>query len=48
MRRILCLIKHHATKTYGGVEVYLHVLLTCALDRLRWMATFTSRQIYPR
>jgi hypothetical protein len=22
----------HATKTYGGVEVYLHVILTSTLD----------------
>jgi len=28
----LRLTKHHAMKTYEGVEVYLHVLLTSALD----------------
>jgi hypothetical protein len=27
----LCLTKHHAMKTYWGVEVYLHALLTSAL-----------------
>jgi hypothetical protein len=33
----LCLIKHHATKTYGGEEVYLH-LLTSALHGVEWSA----------
>jgi hypothetical protein len=28
----LCLTKHHAMKTYWGLEVYLHALLTAALD----------------
>jgi len=28
---ILCLTKHHATKTYGGEEVYTHTFLTSAL-----------------
>jgi hypothetical protein len=27
----LCLTKHHAMKTYGGVEVQLHAFLTSAL-----------------
>jgi hypothetical protein len=27
----LCLTKYHTTKTYGGVEVWLHVFLTSAL-----------------
>jgi hypothetical protein len=27
----LCLTKHYATKTYGGVDVYIHVFLTSAL-----------------
>jgi hypothetical protein len=27
----LCLIKLHAMKMYGGVEVYLHEFLTLAL-----------------
>jgi len=28
----LCLTKHHAMNTCGGVEVQLHVFLTSALD----------------
>jgi hypothetical protein len=32
----LCLIKHHAMKTYGGAEVYLHVFLTLVMDRDDW------------
>jgi hypothetical protein len=27
----LSLIKHYAMKTYGGVDVYIHVILTSAL-----------------
>jgi hypothetical protein len=27
-----CLIKHHAVKTYGIMEVELHALLTSALE----------------
>jgi hypothetical protein len=28
----VCLIKHHAIKTYGEVEVYLHAFLILILD----------------
>jgi hypothetical protein len=28
----LCLIKHHAMKTYWGVEVYIQEFLTSVLD----------------
>jgi hypothetical protein len=27
-------MKHHATKSYGGLEVYLHRFLTLALDEV--------------
>jgi hypothetical protein len=42
----LCLTKHHATKTYGGVEVELHALLTRALDGREWSASCRCR-LYP-
>jgi hypothetical protein len=32
----LCLIKHHAMKTYWGVEVMLHAFLISALDAGEW------------
>jgi hypothetical protein len=35
----LCLIKHHAVKTYWGVEVYLQAFLTSALDGGEWSAS---------
>jgi hypothetical protein len=31
-RRIVCFIKHHAMKTYGGVEEEFHAFLTLELD----------------
>jgi hypothetical protein len=43
----LCLVKHHAMKTYGGVEVYVHELLCSALD-WRWVVHFTHRPLYTR
>jgi hypothetical protein len=34
----LCLAKHHAMKTYRGVEVKLHAFFTSALDGGGWSA----------
>jgi hypothetical protein len=51
MLRTLCLTKHHSMKTYWGVEVYLHALLTSALDGGEWSAScpgrFTPRERVP-
>jgi hypothetical protein len=42
----LCLIKHYAIKTYGGVDVKSHIFLTPALVGEEWSAScsgpFTS------
>jgi hypothetical protein len=37
--------KHHAMKTYGGVEVWLHsfLLATAALDGDEWPASHLGR-----
>jgi len=37
-------LKHHAMRTYWGVEVYLHAFGT----RGRWVVSYTPRQLYPR
>jgi hypothetical protein len=39
----LCLTKHHAMKTYWGVEVDLHVFLTLALGGGEWSALLPGR-----
>jgi hypothetical protein len=39
----LCLTKHHAMKTYGRVEVWLHTFLASALDGDEWSASRPSR-----
>jgi hypothetical protein len=38
-RPILCLIKYHAIKSYGRVEVKLHAFLTFALGGGEWSAS---------
>jgi hypothetical protein len=35
----LCSTKYHITKTYWGVELWLHALLTSALDGGEWSAS---------
>jgi len=40
---ILYLTKHHAMKTYGGMEVYLQEILTSALDGGEWLAPCSRR-----
>jgi hypothetical protein len=42
----LCLTKHRATKTYGGVEVQIHALLTSALDEDKW-STSSPEEVTP-
>jgi hypothetical protein len=42
---VLCLIKHHAMKTYGGVELY-PLILHSALDGGNW-STYTICPVYP-
>jgi hypothetical protein len=47
----LCLAKHHAMKTYWGVEVQLHAFLAWALDGSEWSTSrpgrFTPRERAP-
>jgi hypothetical protein len=39
----LCLTKHYAMKTYGGVDVYIHVFLTLAQVGDEWSASCLCR-----
>jgi hypothetical protein len=41
----LHLIKHHAMKTRGGVEVYFYAYITSALDVDEWSASRPGRFI---
>jgi hypothetical protein len=47
----MCLTKHHAMKTYWGMEVKLHAFLTSALDGGEWSASrpasYTPRERVP-
>jgi hypothetical protein len=36
-------IKHHATKMYGEMEVHFHAFLTSALDDAEWIASLSGR-----
>jgi hypothetical protein len=47
MKKYLCLIKHHPTKAYGGMEIYLHAFLTSALYGCFWSASYTGKEIGP-
>jgi hypothetical protein len=42
MNSIMCLIKHHAMKTYEEMDVSLHAFLTLALDGDEWSASHHS------
>jgi len=39
----MCLIKHHAMKTYWGVEVKFQAFLTSSLVEGEWSASRTGR-----
>jgi hypothetical protein len=39
----LCLTKHHAMKTYGGVKVQFYAFLTSVLDGGDWSASPPGR-----
>jgi hypothetical protein len=51
VKLFLCLTEYHAVKTYGGGEVYLHTLLTCALEVIEWSPSrpghFTLGELVP-
>jgi len=39
------MLKHHAVKTYGAVEVKFHAFLTSVLGGGEWYASSTKRNI---
>jgi hypothetical protein len=39
----MCLIKDYAMKTYGGVDVYIHIFLTSVLAGGKWPASGPGR-----
>jgi hypothetical protein len=44
-RRVHCLIKHHAMKTYGGIDA-VHIVNPGT--RWRWVVRFTPPPLYPQ
>jgi hypothetical protein len=44
----LCLTKHYAMNTYGGVYVQTHIFLTSALVRGEWSASIPHTRIKVR
>jgi hypothetical protein len=36
--KVVPALKHYAMKAYGGVDVWIHVLLISALDEGEWSA----------
>lgn len=38
----MCLIKHHVTKTCGGVEILFHAFLSYELGGGDWRASFSA------
>jgi len=42
VKLFLWLTTHHSMKTYGGVDMYLHVFLTSVVDGGEWSASRSS------
>jgi hypothetical protein len=40
---VVKVVKHHAMKAYGGVDIYIHVFLTSALVGGEWSASRPGR-----
>jgi hypothetical protein len=45
--KAVAVINHHAMKTYGEVEIQLHVSLTLALDGDEWLVSLPGR-VFPK
>jgi hypothetical protein len=39
LKLVLCLTKYYATKTYGGMDVEIHIFLTSAVVGGEWSAS---------
>jgi hypothetical protein len=46
VKLLLCLIKEHAIKTYGQVEVELYALLSSAIDGGQWSASSLKEVVH--